>query len=97
MFVAGAALLIYHTDAGSAEQVSSSGRVHEGFLKQPGSSDKGFVVGVEFNLLSEEGLIPHWYKRAERRRRSRRSRKTDPGLDLLPKNGAEWNKRERNE
>lgn len=97
MFPAGAALLIYHTDAGSAERASSSRRVLEGFLTQRGSSDKGLVVGVEFNLLSEEGLIPHWYKRAARRRRSRRSRKTDPGLDLLPKNGAEWNKRERKE
>uniref|UniRef100_A0A674N9D7 Aldehyde dehydrogenase 1 family, member A3 n=1 Tax=Takifugu rubripes TaxID=31033 RepID=A0A674N9D7_TAKRU len=41
-------------------------------LKQGGSSDKGFVVGVEFNLLSEEGLNPHCYKRPGKRRRSRR-------------------------
>lgn len=65
-------------------------------LKQRGSSDKGFVVGVEFNLLSEEGPIPHCYKRPGKRRRSRRAGRHSLDCTCLPKmeqNGTKENGR----
>lgn len=65
-------------------------------LKQRGSSDKGFVVGVEFNLLSEEGLKPHCYKRSGKRRQSRRAGRQSLDCTCLPKmeqNGTKENGR----